>query len=235
MEPFGAPHGKIARGELIRKLWKALRWEEIEQHTVLDPVRMMSRLLQELTDEESSAPACHSPFQLLIPHVCSPESGSPPPASSPPPPKRPDAFPAEQTLRDSSVIADNDEHNSLTPRESEATSPLAIGKGKRKSVGDPPLTNKAADGLRSGRTSSPRYTPTDSSAPSADTSTPKRMRDDDRRRIKQDETKDASNAKSSSRGIKSSGIAGLDATEGSSWTEHRDAVRFLAENCVADP
>lgn len=32
-EPFGASHGKIARGELIRKLWKALRWEEIERHT----------------------------------------------------------------------------------------------------------------------------------------------------------------------------------------------------------
>jgi dihydroorotase-like cyclic amidohydrolase len=32
LDGFGSFNGKVARGELIRKLWKALRWEEIEQH-----------------------------------------------------------------------------------------------------------------------------------------------------------------------------------------------------------
>lgn len=35
---FGSSEGKVARGELIRKLWKALRWEEIERHASSDGV-----------------------------------------------------------------------------------------------------------------------------------------------------------------------------------------------------
>lgn len=29
---FGEPNGRIKRGELVNKLWKALRWEDIERH-----------------------------------------------------------------------------------------------------------------------------------------------------------------------------------------------------------
>ena len=29
---FGKPEGRIPRGELVRKLWKGLRWEEVERH-----------------------------------------------------------------------------------------------------------------------------------------------------------------------------------------------------------
>lgn len=29
---FGEPNGRIKRGELVSKLWKALRWEDIERH-----------------------------------------------------------------------------------------------------------------------------------------------------------------------------------------------------------
>ncbi|BEI82929.1 hypothetical protein CcaverHIS002_0307970 [Cutaneotrichosporon cavernicola] len=79
-ETFGAPQDKIARGELIRKLWKALRWEEIERHTTTEPDAFM--------------PACNSRFQLLVPHTCSPEGElSVPGVSSSPPPRRPDTFP----------------------------------------------------------------------------------------------------------------------------------------------
>lgn len=41
---FGSSEGKIARGELIRKLWKALRWEEIERHATSDGVSVLERI-----------------------------------------------------------------------------------------------------------------------------------------------------------------------------------------------
>ncbi|WVQ96758.1 hypothetical protein IAU59_003865 [Kwoniella sp. CBS 9459] len=86
---FGRADGKIERGELVRKLWKALRWEEIERH--VSP------------SGEPFKPTCPNPFHLLIPHVCPaafPSSSQNPPLplapalrASPPPAKRPEVFP----------------------------------------------------------------------------------------------------------------------------------------------
>ncbi|WVF69258.1 hypothetical protein IAT40_004034 [Kwoniella sp. CBS 6097] len=86
---FGRADGKIERGELVRKLWKALRWEEIERH--VSP------------SGEPFKPTCPNPFHLLIPHVCPnafPSSSQNPPLplapalrASPPPSKRPEVFP----------------------------------------------------------------------------------------------------------------------------------------------
>ncbi|XAO24807.1 hypothetical protein I312_103613 [Cryptococcus bacillisporus CA1280] len=87
---FGSAAGRIERGELIRKLWKAVRWEEVERHVA--------------ENGEPLSPQCPNPFHLLIPHVCPPSypsAASNPPlplpavlqASSAPPPKRPQAFP----------------------------------------------------------------------------------------------------------------------------------------------
>ncbi|WWC95894.1 hypothetical protein V866_002761 [Kwoniella sp. B9012] len=87
---FGRSEGRIERGELIRKLWKAVRWEEVERHVA--------------SNGEPYKPSCPNPFHLLIPHVCPPsfpssESNPPLPlpealrSSTPPPPKRPEAFP----------------------------------------------------------------------------------------------------------------------------------------------
>lgn len=42
---FGRPDGKIERGELVRKLWKGLRWEEVERHVAANGVSYMSVLL----------------------------------------------------------------------------------------------------------------------------------------------------------------------------------------------
>lgn len=39
---FGRAEGKIPRGELIRKLWKALRWEEIERHVTASGVSYLA-------------------------------------------------------------------------------------------------------------------------------------------------------------------------------------------------
>ncbi|WVW84453.1 hypothetical protein I302_106487 [Kwoniella bestiolae CBS 10118] len=89
---FGRSEGRIERGELIRKLWKAVRWEEVERHVA--------------SNGEPYKPACPNPFHLLIPHVCPPSfpsselnpslplpealrSSTPPPA----PQKRPEPFP----------------------------------------------------------------------------------------------------------------------------------------------
>ncbi|WWC70532.1 uncharacterized protein I206_104483 [Kwoniella pini CBS 10737] len=89
---FGRSEGRIERGELIRKLWKAVRWEEVERHVA--------------ANGEPYKPSCPNPFHLLIPHVCPPafpsaelnpplplpealRSATPPPL----PPKRPEAFP----------------------------------------------------------------------------------------------------------------------------------------------
>jgi hypothetical protein len=220
-EPFGAPQGKIARGELIRKLWKALRWEEIERHTTTDTV-CSAIVCVSLTLQEASAAACHSPFQLLVPHVCSPEGGSPAPAVPSPPPRRPDTFPPQHSQEPHTT--DQGGNSPPPPRDLETTPTLAIGKGKRKSAGDAPASAKAADLGRGGRTASPRHGPTDASTPSTEsgivTPASKRIRDDDRRKAKGDDPKDAKLA----RGAKSSGIVGLAASEGSSWTEHRDAV-----------
>ncbi|BEI98495.1 hypothetical protein CcaverHIS631_0307940 [Cutaneotrichosporon cavernicola] len=178
-ETFGAPQDKIARGELIRKLWKALRWEEIERHTTTEPDAFM--------------PAFR---QIQEPPAADHGGNSPPPS-----------------------------------RDMDVPSPLAIGKGKRKSASDATVTAKAADLSRSGRTASPRHGLTDASIPSGETgiTTPasKRIRDDDRRKSKAEDVKDP---KLASRGSKSSGILGLAASEGSSWTEHRDAVTCLAWN-----
>ncbi|KAK8858393.1 hypothetical protein IAR55_002620 [Kwoniella newhampshirensis] len=86
---FGRSEGKIERGELVRKLWKALRWEEVERHVS--------------ASGEPYKPACPNPFHLLIPHVCPPSYPSsasnpllPLPSAlhtSPPPAKRPEVFP----------------------------------------------------------------------------------------------------------------------------------------------
>ncbi|OCF31255.1 hypothetical protein I316_07041 [Kwoniella heveanensis BCC8398] len=86
---FGRADGKIERGELVRKLWKALRWEEIERHVA--------------PSGEPFRPTCPNPFHLLIPHVCPssfPSSSQNPPLplapalrASPPPAKRPEVFP----------------------------------------------------------------------------------------------------------------------------------------------
>ncbi|WVQ72929.1 hypothetical protein IAR50_002491 [Cryptococcus sp. DSM 104548] len=90
---FGRAGGRIERGELVRKLWKAVRWEEVERH--VGP------------GGEVMEPQCPNPFHLLIPHVCpqgyQSASGNPgplPPAlqvsgvGEAPPPKRPEVFPA---------------------------------------------------------------------------------------------------------------------------------------------
>ncbi|KLT40000.1 WD40 repeat-like protein [Cutaneotrichosporon oleaginosum] len=188
-ELFGAPHGKVPRGELVRKLWKALRWEEIERHTA--------------TETESSAPPCHSPFQLLVPHICSPEGATPAPAVSSPPPQRPDTFPTQQCH--DAAQGDLGGNSPTTARDMDVMSPLAIGKGKRKSA----------------------ETNTPSVEGGVATPASKRIRDDDRRKSKTDDTKDI---RPVSRVAKPSGIAGLPASEGNSWTEHRDAVTCLAWN-----
>nr|ODN86877.1 hypothetical protein L203_03650 [Cryptococcus depauperatus CBS 7841] len=90
---FGRANGKIERGELIRKLWKAVRWEQVERH--VGP------------NGEPATVQCPNPFHLLIPHVCPPSFPSatfnpplplpptlqPSTAAAPPPPKRPEVFP----------------------------------------------------------------------------------------------------------------------------------------------
>ncbi|WWC88859.1 uncharacterized protein L201_003774 [Kwoniella dendrophila CBS 6074] len=89
---FGRSEGKIERGELIRKLWKAVRWEEVERHVA--------------ANGEPYKPSCPNPFHLLIPHVCPsafPSSELNPPlplpealqsfTPPPPPQKRPEVFP----------------------------------------------------------------------------------------------------------------------------------------------
>jgi len=35
---FGDQHGRLAPGELIRKLWTAVKWEEVERHVGPDGV-----------------------------------------------------------------------------------------------------------------------------------------------------------------------------------------------------
>ena len=37
---FGRPGAKLERGELVRKLWKGLRWEEVERHVAPNGVSM---------------------------------------------------------------------------------------------------------------------------------------------------------------------------------------------------
>ncbi|WWC62305.1 uncharacterized protein I303_104901 [Kwoniella dejecticola CBS 10117] len=93
---FGRAEGRIERGELIRKLWKAVRWEEVERHVA--------------ANGEPYKPACPNPFHLLIPHVCPPafpsaelnpplplpealQAATPPTPPPAPPPERPEAFP----------------------------------------------------------------------------------------------------------------------------------------------
>ncbi|ORY27896.1 WD40-repeat-containing domain protein [Naematelia encephala] len=86
---FGQSEGKVPRGELINRLWKGLRWEEVERHIA--------------PNGEPYKPNCPNPFHLLIPHVCPPSYPSsalnpalPIPSTmrlSPPPSKRPEAFP----------------------------------------------------------------------------------------------------------------------------------------------
>ena len=39
---FGDQHGRLAPGELIRKLWTAVKWEEVERHVGPDGVRLHS-------------------------------------------------------------------------------------------------------------------------------------------------------------------------------------------------
>jgi len=35
---FGDQHGRLAPGELVRKLWTAVKWEEVERHVGPDGV-----------------------------------------------------------------------------------------------------------------------------------------------------------------------------------------------------
>ncbi|KAK4685049.1 transducin (beta)-like 1, partial [Tremellales sp. Uapishka_1] len=88
VEKFGRPEERIPRGELIRKLWKGLRWEEVERHLN--------------SNGELIKPLCPNKFHLLVPHVCpsSYASSSKNPALPlpstmrlSPAPRRADAFP----------------------------------------------------------------------------------------------------------------------------------------------
>lgn len=111
---FGSAAGRIPRGELVRKLWKAVRWEQVERHVGENGVsddRPGCRLVLIRCMQEPLSPECPNPFHLLIPHVCPPSYPSAranPPLPLPsvlqaaaahgahagdPPPKRPEAFP----------------------------------------------------------------------------------------------------------------------------------------------
>ncbi|WVR06163.1 hypothetical protein IAU60_003193 [Kwoniella sp. DSM 27419] len=104
---FGRVDGRIERGALVKKLWKAVRWEEVERH--VSP------------SGEPLKPACPNPFHLLIPHVCPssfPSSSQNPPLplpsalrSSPPPAKRPEAFPPPELVAGPSKNAGAAESN----------------------------------------------------------------------------------------------------------------------------
>ena len=85
---YGSPAGRIERGALVDKLWKAVRWEEVQRH--LAP------------GADAFQPRCPVPFHLILPHICPPgypsSKQNPPsiPSSvrlSPPPAHRPEAFP----------------------------------------------------------------------------------------------------------------------------------------------
>ncbi|WRT67599.1 uncharacterized protein IL334_004571 [Kwoniella shivajii] len=137
---FGKAEGKIERGELVRKLWKAVRWEEVERHVA--------------SNGEPYKPTCPNPFHLLIPHICPPSFPSsvsnpslPLPdslqSSSPPPPKRPEAFPPPPEpvagpSKSSTIEPRNkrktrqqsSESNSRQPSPERSNSPAIINKAK---------------------------------------------------------------------------------------------------------
>ncbi|WOO77786.1 F-box-like/WD repeat-containing protein TBL1XR1-B [Vanrija pseudolonga] len=230
-DAFGSSAGKIPRGELIRKLWKALRWEEIERHAA--------------GDLENGSLACRSPFHLLIPHTCSAEEAADgiDTATSPPPSKRPEAFP--QPTVSAKVATSGDVDRQTLPVESQGSSPLAIGKGKRKGIAEspPPVPNdiNRDDSVGEEQESAPVR-----SVPNQETSLPrdsdsgpavKRQREDDdktpdtttRPRAPSSRSK-SQNSSSKAAPVKS--IRGFPATEsgGGCWMEHRDAVTCLAWN-----
>ncbi|TYJ52328.1 hypothetical protein B9479_007057 [Cryptococcus floricola] len=94
---FGRAGGRIERGELVRKLWKAVRWEEVERHVGSGGAG----------GEVGGEGQCQGKFRLLVPHVC-PQGfqaggtgagevgGVGVGVGEAPPPKRPEVFPAPE-------------------------------------------------------------------------------------------------------------------------------------------
>ncbi|WVQ80620.1 hypothetical protein IAT38_002725 [Cryptococcus sp. DSM 104549] len=140
---FGRENGRIGRGELVRKLWKGVRWEEVERHIS--------------ASGEIIKPVCPNPFHLLLPHVCPPNypsSAQNPPQPLPlalrsgprsPPPKRLEAFPPPP-LAIPSAGAGVKAIGSASA--SASASAAAVSKGKRKAVlppGESPDSKRSSE------------------------------------------------------------------------------------------
>ncbi|ODO01373.1 hypothetical protein I350_06192 [Cryptococcus amylolentus CBS 6273] len=114
---FGRTGGRIERGELVRKLWKAVRWEEVERH--VGP------------GGEVVGGQCQGKFHLLVPHVC-PGGGvgagglEVSGVGEAPPPKRPEVFPAPE------------ERERREDKEKEVEKPKTKKKARRPSSSPPP-------------------------------------------------------------------------------------------------
>ncbi|TXT13447.1 hypothetical protein VHUM_00814 [Vanrija humicola] len=232
-DAFGSSAGKIPRGELIRKLWKALRWEEIERHTA--------------GDADSGSLSCRSPFHLLIPHTCSADDAADgaDTTSSPPPSKRPEPFPQPTASSKAFASGQSELDRQSVPVESQGSSPLAIGKGKRKGIAEsPPHVPKDSnrdDSISDEQDSVPAQLAANQETPltrDGDNGPAlKRQREDD---DKIPETATRSRAQSSRSKTQSSGskaapsktVRGFPPSEsgGGCWMEHRDAVTCLAWN-----
>ncbi|KAL1408418.1 hypothetical protein Q8F55_005230 [Vanrija albida] len=230
-DAFGSSSGKIPRGELIRKLWKALRWEEIERHTAGDP--------------ETASLACRSPFHLLIPHTCSAEESADgaDAVASPPPSKRPEPFP-QPTATAKPTTGQVELERSSIPVDSQGSSPLAIGKGKRKGIAEtpPPATKDSTRDDSVGDeqesvTARPADNETSLTRESDGGPATKRQREDEDK-VADPATRSkapSSRSKTQSSGSKATAvktIRGFPPSEsgGGCWAEHRDAVTCLAWN-----
>ncbi|KAL7424325.1 hypothetical protein Q5752_000007 [Cryptotrichosporon argae] len=213
---FGKGDGRIPRGELVRKLWRAVRWEEVERH--VGP------------NGEPSKKPCPNPFHLLIPHVCPPSLASSSlnpsgalPTLSPPPSRRPEAFPPAPA----SVRSDKGKRKAR----GSPPPPPPVPKRRAKDDEDGMDVDERPNGAN-GRDDSPATAPSPQTATPGPAPGPSGGPSGGSKRRRKEGVSPASKKAGASTSVVPVAVEGGTLADVNGWVEHRDAVTGVAWNPV---